>query len=177
MLLPASDDGETPALGPEEAADELLARMLEYRRYREAAARFREMFAAGEGFHFRSAPLPRELRRVSLDAARPVYRPERLAEAIGGLLRMPSAPDTSHMRPTVSLERRLDVLRELLTGPGEVDFDTAFGEEDRLTQAVTIFALLEMHKRGDASWEQDGLFGPITIRAVEAADGDERMSA
>ena len=37
LLLPAEDE-EQPELGPEEAADELLARMLEYRRYRDAAA-------------------------------------------------------------------------------------------------------------------------------------------
>ncbi len=36
---------------------------------------------------------------------------------------MPPAPDTSHIRPTVSLERRLGVLRELLARGGELDFD------------------------------------------------------
>ena len=38
-----------------------------------------------------------------------------------------------------------------------------FGREEKLTQAVTLFALLEMHKRGEATWEQDGVFGQITI--------------
>jgi segregation and condensation protein A len=92
-----------------------------------------------------------------------VYSGDRLAKAIGELLRTPPAPDTSHIRPTVSLERRLGVLRDLLRSGGELDFDRQFGDEDRLTQAVTIFALLELHKRGEATWEQDGLFGPITI--------------
>ena len=39
----------------------------------------------------------------------------------------------------------------------------AFADEDRLTQAVTLFALLELHKRGEASWEQPKLFGPIQV--------------
>ena len=54
---------------------------------------------------YRSAPLPPELRRVALDAAVPSYDAELLAASIGDLLRQPPAPDTSHIRPTVSLER------------------------------------------------------------------------
>jgi segregation and condensation protein A len=63
----------------------------------------------------------------------------------------------------VSLERRLRVLRELLSGAEAFDFDELFGEEDRLTQAVTLFAMLEMHKRGEATWHQRKAFGPITV--------------
>jgi segregation and condensation protein A len=164
LLLPQEED-EAEELAPEEAAEELLARMLEYRRYRDAGAYLAELFARNRGYLHRRAPLPPELRRVSLEAARPVYEGERLAQAIGELLRMPAAPDTSHIRPTVSLERRLTVLRDLLGGRDELDFDRHFGGEDRLTQAVTLFALLEMHKRGEATWDQKDLFGPITIRA------------
>jgi segregation and condensation protein A len=172
LLLP-QEEADEEALEPEEAAEELLARMLEYRRYRDGGRHLAELFADGRRFLYRRAPLPPELRRVSLDAARPVYSGDRLAQAIGELLRMPPAPDTSHIRPTVSLERRLGVLRKLLVGGGELDFDRQFGTEDRLTQAVTIFALLEMHKRGEATWEQEDLFGPITISVPEAGREEE----
>ena len=37
LMLPGADE-ELEELGPEEAVEELLARMLEYRRYRDAAA-------------------------------------------------------------------------------------------------------------------------------------------
>jgi segregation and condensation protein A len=163
MLPRGPEDSE---LEPEEAAEELLARMLEYRRYRDAGAHLAELFAGQRPHLYRSAPLPSELRRVSLDAARPSYRPELLGEAIGGLLRVPPPPDVSHIRPTVSLERRLRVLRELLGRAGAIDFDNHFAGEDRLTQAVTLFALLEMHKNGEATWSQRELFGPIEIEAV-----------
>ena len=33
-----------------------------------------------------------------------------------------------------------------------------------MTVAVTIFALLELYKRGEADWEQGESFGPITVR-------------
>ncbi len=165
LLLPAAEEDEV-RLGPEEAAEELLARMLEYRRYRDAAAHLRELFESGRRYLYRLAPLPPELRRVSLAAARPAYEAEQLGAALGGLLRVPPAPDTSHIRPTVSLERRLDILRELLGRRRSFDFDQLFSDEDRLTQAVTLFALLEMHKRGEASWTQKETFGPIHVEAL-----------
>ena len=162
LLLPAPEEEEI-VLGPEEAAEELLARMLEYRRYRDAAAHLSRLFADGRRYVYRSAPLPPELRRASLDAATQTYDPLQLAEALGALLRVPPEPDTSHIRPTVSLERRLGILRSLLSRRGSFDFDEVFADEDRLTQAVTLFALLELHKRGEASWEQPKLFGPIQV--------------
>jgi segregation and condensation protein A len=162
LLLPAPEEEEL-ALGPEEAAEELLARMLEYRRYRDAAAHLAELFADGRRYHYRGAPLPPDLRRVALDAAQPAYQPDLLAASIGDLLRIPPQPDLSHIRPTVSLEKRLRVLRDLLGASRALDFDRAFGGEDRLTQAVTLFALLELHKRGEATWDQRDIFGPIEI--------------
>jgi segregation and condensation protein A len=144
--------------------------MLEYRRYSEAAAMLHERFAAGRRLLYRAAPLPPQLRQVSLDAAIAVYDPESLATAIGDLLVVPADPDTSHIRPTVSLERRLAVLRSLL-GAGSFDFEEHFGEEDRLTQAVTLFALLELHRKGEATWEQREAFGPIEVRGIEAGAG------
>jgi segregation and condensation protein A len=162
LLLPPPHD-DRPELGPEEAAEELLARMLEYRRYRDGATHLRGLFDHGRRYLYRLAPLPPELRRVSLEAARQAYDPDALGAALGDLLRTPPQPDTSHIRPTVSLDKRLGVLRELLQRRRELDFDEAFGDEDRLTQAVTLFALLEMHKRGEATWTQRQTFGPIKV--------------
>jgi segregation and condensation protein A len=169
LMLPRGP--EEVDLEPEEAAEELLARMLEYRRYRDAGAHLAQLFRAEWPYLYRAAPLPPELRRVSLDAAKQSYDSTLLGEAIGGLLRVPEPPDVSHIRPTVSLERRLRVLRELLASRGGLlDFDEAFGSEDRLTQAVTLFALLELHKKGEATWNQREVFGPIEItRRPEAA--------
>jgi segregation and condensation protein A len=175
LMLPAPEEPELD-LGPEEAADELLARMLEYRRYRDAGIELAARFEAERPYMYRSAPLPLDLRRVSLAAARKAYDPDRLGSALGDLLRSPPRLDTSHIRPTVSLERRLEVLRELLSAARTIDFDEAFGADDRLTQAVTIFALLEMHKKGEATWTQRGNFGPIEINGGPSA-ASERKAA
>ena len=152
-----------------EAADELLARMLEYRRYRSAAAFLRERFAAESGMLYRSAPLPPELRRVSLEVATAAYDPLRLAQAVGGLLRVPPKLDLGHMaRPQVSLESRLEHLRSLLTRRGRFSFDDAVAGADRLTECITLFALLELYKAGEADWRQESSFAPITVDAGAA---------
>jgi segregation and condensation protein A len=38
-----------------------------------------------------------------------------------------------------------------------------------MTVAVTLFALLELYKQGEATWQQAAPFAPITIAAVEQA--------
>ena len=115
LMLPADEDEEGLDLVPGEAADELLARMLEYHRYRGAAADLRERLDAEHGFRYRSAPLPPELRRVAVETAEPAYDPDRLGEALGDLLRIPPPLDLRHVRrPAVSVEQRLRHLRDLL---------------------------------------------------------------
>jgi segregation and condensation protein A len=126
-----------------------------------------ERLAEESGFRYRSAPLPPALRRVSLELARKAYEPVQLAEALGGLLRVPPPLDLRHVAMVkVTLEQRLALLRSLLSSRGSFDFDEAVDGADRTTEAVTLFALLELYKAGEASWSQSEPFGPIKVSAV-----------
>jgi segregation and condensation protein A len=177
LMLPR-DEEEGLDLEPGEAAEELLARMLEYRRYKQAAGFLTERLAAEDGHRYRSAPLPPELRRVTVDVADAVYDPAKLAKAIGGLLRVPPKLDLGHVaRPRVSIEQRLSHMRGLLSRVGTFSFDDAVKGADRVTEAVTLFALLELYKAGEADWEQTESFGPITIRAGRPAASEPPMAA
>jgi segregation and condensation protein A len=49
-----------------------------------------------------------------------------------------------------------------------VSFDEAVRGADRVTVAVTLFALLELYKQGEATWRQEEAFGDIAIAAVSA---------
>src|SRR6476620_9915515 len=64
LMLPGEEVDELDELVPAEAADELLARMLAYARYRGAASHVRELHEHGQGFLYRHAPPPGELRRA-----------------------------------------------------------------------------------------------------------------
>jgi segregation and condensation protein A len=165
LMLP-SEEGEEIELDAGEAAEELLTRMLEYRRYRGVAAHLVDRLQAEAGYRYRQAPLPPALRRVSVEAATKSYDALQLAEAVGGLLRIPEPLDLHHVaRPTVTIEQRLRHMRELLSGAGHFTFDEAVRGADRVTEAVTLFALLELHKSGEATWSQPEPFGPIEISA------------
>jgi segregation and condensation protein A len=167
LMLPRDDD-VLPDLEPGEAAEELLARMLEARRYRRAAEHLAHLLDTEDGHRFRAAPLPRELRRATAHDVTAAYDPAQLGAAIGGLLRTPPPLDLRHLAiPRVTVAERLAHLRALLRRGG-VSFDEAVRGADRVTVAVTLFALLELYKQGEATWRQDEAFGDIAIAAVGA---------
>jgi segregation and condensation protein A len=175
-LLLNADDDELLDFEPGEAAEELLARLLEARRYRQAAEHLEDVLAGQEGVRYRAAPLPPQLRRVTYDDAGAVYGPDELGAAIGGLLRMPAPIDLRHLNiPRVSVGERLRHLRELLRR-GSITFDEAVRGADRVTVAVTLFALLELYKQGEATWHQSETFGEIAIEPMRSGS-DARISA
>jgi len=169
LLLPGEEIEELDGLAPAEAAEELLERMLAYARFRGAGAYLAALREAEQGVLYRSAPLPPALRRAPLEHAEQAYDPALLGQALGGLLRTPPPLDLRHIAaPRVSLAERLAVLRRLLRG-GTFSFDEAVEGADRVTVAVTLFALLELYKRGEADWRQDESFGPVTVKAETPA--------
>jgi segregation and condensation protein A len=165
LLLPGEEQ-ELIELDPGEAAEELLARLLDAHRFRGAATHLQERLAAQGGFRFRSAPLPQFLRRATLADAQAVYEPIRLAQALGELLRLPQPVDVHHMAlPKVSVGERLAHLRTLLRR-GSFTFGEAVADADRITVAVTLFALLELYKQGELTWTQEQPFAEVRIDPV-----------
>jgi len=173
-LMLSSDEQELLDIEPEQAAEELLARMLDARRHRSAATHLSELLAAEHGVRFRAAPPPAHLRRTIVQAQDGSQDPLVLGEAIGRLLIMPAAISLRHITATrVTIAERLAHLRQLLRR-GSFSFDEAVQGADRMTVAVTLFALLELYKRGEADWEQQESFGEIAVHGVArqaSADG------
>src|SRR5437588_6586002 len=169
LLLPGEDE-EVIELDPGEAAEELLARLLDAHRFRAAAGQLQERLASQEGYRFRSAPLPGFLRRASLADPSAVYDPAALAQAMGELLRLPEPVDARHIAtPKVSMAERLAHLRRLLRR-GSFSFDEAVERADRVTVAVTLFAVLELYKQGELTWSQEQPFGHITLSGRNATE-------
>jgi segregation and condensation protein A len=176
LLLPGEED-ELIQLEPGEAAEELLARLLDAHRYRAAAEHLEDRLADQSGFRFRSAPFPAALRRASLEDAVAVYEPDQLAAALGGLLALPAPIDVRHIgSPRVSVAERLAHLRALLRA-GSFTFDEAVARADRVTVAVTLFALLELYKQGELTWSQPQPFGEITIDPRAARKRPEAIAS
>jgi segregation and condensation protein A len=171
LMLSGEQDEELLELEPEQAAEELLARMLDARRFRAAAQHLRELLAGEHGVRFRSAPLPAELRRTIVQPEPGSQHADALGAAIGRLLLKPPEIDTRHILvPRVTVSERLALLRDLLR-QGTFSFSDAVEGSDRMTVAVTLFALLELYKLGEARWRQEECFGEIAVSAMKRGGG------
>jgi segregation and condensation protein A len=177
LMLTGDDAEELLDVEPEQAAEELLARMLDARRYRSAAGHLKELLAREHGVRFRQAPPPAHLRRTELQPQEGSQDPALLGEAIGRLLAAPPAISVRHIGSVrVSLTERLSHLRGLLRR-GAFSFEEAVRGADRMTVAVTLFALLELYKRGEADWHQSESFGEITIEPTAASSAAQQPVA
>ena len=74
----------------------------------------------------------------------------------------------------VTVAERLAHLRQLLRR-GSFSFEEAVGQADRVTVAVTVYALLELYKQGELTWAQEEPFGEVTVHALE--QNGNRVSA
>jgi segregation and condensation protein A len=166
LLLEEEVEEELEDLDPDEAALQLLERLVRYSQFRNAAVALRGRWEENAGRLYRSAPVPAELlRRPTPAGAMPALA---LADALAPLLREPPQPDTSHLADlAVSLVKELRRLRLILDGDGEFTFG-AVAPADRLERAVTFFALLELHSSGEARLRQTRHFGDIVVSRTAA---------
>lgn len=166
LMLPRAEEELLEDMQPGEAAEELLARMLEAKRYRQAAEHLAERLAGEHGYRYRAAAPPAFLKKAvqpEVETAVAVYKPEALGKAIGGLLRLPAEIKLEHLTLNrVTVAERLSHLRALLRR-GACTFTDAVQDADRVTVAVTLFSLLELYKQGEATWSQDEAFAEIHI--------------
>jgi segregation and condensation protein A len=167
-LLLGGEDEEMLDIEPQEAAEELLARMLDAKRYRSAATHLGELLAAEQGVRFRLAAPPADLRRAIVHADDGSQDASVLGAAIGRLMTMPPTISVRHIAiHRVTVAERLTHLRRLLAR-GSFSFEEAVHGADRMTVAVTLFALLELYKQGEVEWEQRESFGEIAVRGRHA---------
>lgn len=167
QLLPKPDAFELEDLTPEEAREELVLRLATYKKFKAAAAWLRERYQETRHWRYRTAPLPQVMRPPDEGVAQR-YRPSELNRALELLLKPPHEIRTDHMsRITVSIWEQMKEIRSALRSRRQVTFEDIAGGSDRITQAVTFFALLEMYNSGELEVEQERLFGSILIREAQ----------
>jgi len=164
QLLPKPDEFDLEELTPEEAREELVLRLITYKKFKDASTWLRERFSVTKDWRFRAAPLPKLVKRAEEEEIPHKYDPVKLTDALQVLLAEPPKVSIEHMNKlTVNVWERMKAIREALNTRSEVDFDEVVGGADRVTQAVTFFALLEMFNTGELIVEQERLFGQILI--------------
>lgn len=157
-------DVDLAELSPEEAAEELAARLEAYRRIKAAASWLTERLEAESDRYFRLGPAPLapqpELRLVPQE-------PAALAEAVRRLAQEPPEVSLSHMAlafPPVS--RFVERFRSVLRRRVRFSFDEDMRALSRVEQASAFLALLELRKQAELDIEQSEPFGPIGVRRL-----------
>lgn len=76
-------------------------------------------------------------------------------------------PDTAHVAQVkVELQRQIRTVRKVLARRGRFSFNSVFGGEEPLVQAVSLMALLDLLARGEIRVSQPQVFADILVRAV-----------
>jgi segregation and condensation protein A len=166
-LLPPEEieDDEEESLDPRE---ELVRRLLEYKRYKEAADRLDDRERLWREV-FRREPAPSGATpSTSEDSLLEDVSLFDLVDALQGVLaRMPN-PKLIEITPEhLTVKARMAVIVEALEGKESVTFLSLFEEErHRLVVIVTFLALLELIRTGLVRVFQGEIFGPILLTRI-----------
>ncbi|TMK16832.1 MAG: segregation/condensation protein A [Actinobacteria bacterium] len=146
--------------------DLLIARLLEYRAFKEASARLAELMAASAGYVGRAAGPGEEFSRLAPDLLARVS-PARFAEIAFRVLAPKAIPhvDISHITQIrVSVAEAIEDVRAMLRTRKRAKFRQLTKDTDhRLKVIVRFLAVLELVKRGEADVVQSGSFGEIDV--------------
>ena len=168
LLLPGAEPLLESELTPEQARDQLLARLFEYSKFKGAAERLRDA-GLQSGQCFLRVPERAPVRRlVSLDAIAGSEDAMQLHQAMVRVLDNRREPDTGHIIQTkVELQRQTRIIRGILARRGKFSFNAVFGGEQPLVQALSLFALLDLLGRGEIRVSQNENFADIKVRVRE----------
>jgi segregation and condensation protein A len=168
LLLPGAEPLLETELTPEQARDQLLARLFEYSKFKAAAETLR---TAGEECGrclLRQPERPPVRRLASLDVIAGSEDAMQLRDAMVRVLDNRREPDTAHIIQTkVELQRQMRIIRGILARRGKFSFNAVFGGEQPLVQALSLFALLDLLARGEIRVSQNENFADIRVRVRE----------
>lgn len=160
LLLP-----RPPAMDEEEEdPGEVLARRLrEYKRFKEAAAALQELEAQGRRCHVRVAPPPELETRIDWGA----LTLDDLIGALRQLIAVAPADDIVESvvsRRKITVGEKMDWIQRLLAEHSSVPFYRVVGRTpSRVDIVVSLWAVLELIKRGRLRAHQPELFGDILL--------------
>jgi segregation and condensation protein A len=172
MLLPKppidQDDESLEELDPR---SELVRRLLEYQKYKNAAEQLGGAPVLGRDVFLRGAPAP------MVDGPAPLAQVSvfKLFDAFQKLLsRAKQQADHLIDVDRISISERIIELTDLLRGKGRVSFADLFDETmTRSDLIVSFLAVLEMTRLRMMMVLQDGPLGPIEIELTLAEEHDE----
>ena len=162
-----ADDGEDDEPEDELHSDQLVAQLLEYRRYQQVAS---ELSRRAEDMRQRYTRVPPEI--LEWEEALADIEGADLSDlvlALESLLVEEEEPVETIEREPLSVQDCMDDIRDKLSGSdGPLEFSEIFTlNRGRQVIVVTFVALLELIRRREVMVAQDKRFGPIMLYSVK----------
>ena len=171
MLLPPEEGAEGEGLEEEDPRAELVDRLLEYKKFKEAAQTLGLLEAEQAQLHRRGTPA------IELEVEGPLsVSLFELLRAFQGVLRRADVPAPLEITPEeLNVGQRILILLDRLTAESPLEFISLFaGSSRRAEIIVTFLALLELLRRRLATARQADPMGPIMVyRGMERIEASE----
>lgn len=167
MLLPAGDDEKDEDEGVD-PRDELIRRLLEYQRYKDAATELEQREILTRDVFVRAAPATEETGRRG-------FREVSIFELLGALKRvierLPKDAVHEVTLEKITVREKMTLLLDRLRHQSSVLFEALFDEvKSRMEVVVTFLAMLELVKVRAIRILQEEMSGPIIIEAAAGMD-------
>ena len=168
MLLPPDENVEGEDAEQEDPRAELVSRLLEYKRFKEAAQTLGLLESETAYLHRRGAPAM----EMEIEGPLQVSMVELLRALRDVLSRTDKAAPLEITPEEINVGQRIVMLVDRLAAESPVEFGQLFGNATRRVEViVTFLALLELLRRRLATARQAEAMGPIMIyRTVERVD-------
>ncbi len=170
MLMPSHLDDEQDE---EDPRAELVRRLLEYKRFKEAAAALHSQEEGRRKFHLRKTQYPFQ---DELDLE-PKLRIEMfdLLSALAGIFdRLQAKPVHEVAREPFTVDEKMSLIEERIGNGGTLNFTELFLTDTvKMEVIVTFIAVLELVKRGRLEFVQTKVHGEIWIHRPGAEDNPE----
>jgi segregation and condensation protein A len=178
MLLPTAEEEE---LEEEDPRAELVQRLLEYKRFKEAARILAERESERRRYHLRASRYP-FTDQMELDPPLRIEMFDLLRALAGVFDRLQSQHVHTVRREPFTVEQKIHLIRRKLGEADTVRFEELFAADAiKMEVIVTFIAILELVKRRIILMYQSEIHGPIWLRRDEEgfgrADTDEGEAA
>jgi len=172
MLMPrhGDDDAEEEE---EDPRAELVRRLLEYKRFKEAAVKLQRCEAERAQYHVRRQRYP-FVDHLDLEPQLKIEMFDLLSALAGVLDRVQAAPVHAVTREPYTVEEKIALIRAGLAERETLRFEECFRDDAiRMEVVVTFIAILELVKRGLLEVYQTEPLGPIWLRGRDAEDAED----
>ena len=171
MLLPREEEEEEEG----DPRAELVARLLEYKKYKLLSAQMRSLEEGSDKLWYRAQDLPQEVAKykppVDLDHLLKNETAEKLQRIFDEIMRRQSdRTDEVHShfgeieREAVQIGDRLDYVKERVRKPGRHSFRSLLGSSaTKLEIVITFLASLELIKTGEIRLSEDSTRDDFTL--------------